>query len=141
MRPPRGAGLSRFSSCGILQGMKKVWSERAGETFGGVSKHAAARAAKYRYQKKEMELEAEQTTLSRLNASLRGKKEEQARLRRTLEKHQLESVRLEGQERFLQRERDDLQAKVATQKSHVNRLEHEVEVLREESFRGQRFGA
>lgn len=101
-------------------------------------RRAAARAAKGTYQRKERELEAERERLTRLEVEHRTKKEEQARVRRALEKHQLEGVRLESQERLTGRELDALEANIVAQKSHIDRLEGEVETLREEAFRSQR---
>lgn len=120
--------------------MGTIWSKRDEGGLASTSHHAEARAAKAKYQRKEAELQDEQTTLTRLNAGLREKKEEHSRLRRELERHQLDGIRLEDRERQITRDLEDLEAKIANQKSHVSRLEHDVETLREEAFRGQRFG-
>lgn len=114
--------------------MSKVWSER------GVSEHAAAREAKGRYQKKEMELEDERTRLARFQGDLRAKSEELARARRGVEKRQLEILNLEREQRTLERAREDLEHQITAQKSRVGRLEHEVEEFREATFRRKGVG-
>jgi chromosome segregation ATPase len=124
----------------MLTAMRTVWSERDEGGLASASHRAAARAAKVKYQRKEAELQDEQTALTKLNAGLREKKEEHSRLRRETERHQLEGIRLEDRERQIARDLDDLEKKITDQKSRVSRLEHDVETLREEAFRGQRFG-
>ena len=125
----------------MLPAMGTVWSKRDEGGGASASHRAAAHAAKAKYQRKEAELQGEQTALTKLNAGLREKKEEHSRLRREAERHQLEGIRLEDRERQIARDLDDLEKKITDQKSRVSRLEHDVETLREAAFRGQRFGA
>lgn len=120
--------------------MGTVWSGRDEGGLSSAKRRSAAHAAKTKYQRKEAELENEQAALARLNAGLREKREAYSKARREGERHQLEGIRLGDRERQIARERDDLEAKIADQKSRLSRLEHDVEMLREEAFRGQRFG-
>lgn len=121
--------------------MSKVWAAKGRDAgFGSESKRSAAREAKYRYQKKEMELEEARTALSRVRAELEQQKTELTRNRRDMDRKRLEMMRLDERERDLHRAIQDLEAKASEQKTTVAKLEHEVEQLREEAFRGRNFG-
>ena len=109
--------------------MATIWSERE----SGVS----AREAKYRYQKKETELEDARASSTRLQAELRAKKEELARANRGIEKRQIEILQLEKTKRDLGRTIDDLERRMREQKARLSRLEHDVEQGREAAFRGR----
>lgn len=120
--------------------MAKVWAEKGrGAGFGGLSKRAAARQAKYAYQRKEMELEDEREVLARLHGQLREQKELLARSESAMRKKRLELMRMEDEGRESLRAVQDAEAKVEGQKVKVSRLEHETEQLREQAFRGQDF--
>jgi len=111
--------------------MSMVWGSR------GADDSLTAREAKKKYQRKEMELEDERQRLQRLEVDLRAKHEEAARLRRAVEKAELDRVNLERLQRTLERSLGEAEHGRTAQKARVSRLEHEVEQFREASFRGR----
>ncbi len=88
-----------------------------------------------------MELEATRTELAKVQGDVRVKRESLARARRGIEKRQLEILQLEREQRGLERALEELEKELATRKTRVSKIEHEVEQLREAVFRGQSFGA
>lgn len=117
--------------------MSQVWGASGEDASFGSRRGKSPRELHSQYQKKELELDEERETLSKLQGAERQGRETLARIQRDREKKEAEALQLEQRQRDQERALQEAEHQLTAQKAKVSRLERDVNTLREQAFRRQ----
>jgi chromosome segregation ATPase len=109
--------------------MSDVYSKR------GLDPKAARQNARRAMQKKQMELLDEDTKLKHVEKASEENRQELDRVKRKADQLQVELLNLEKKRSDLERVRSELEHNLANQKARIRKIEHDLELRREETYR------